>query len=257
MGARGPKGTEHLYRRGRIWWCWFYEKGGELQRRSCATTDKAAARVRLAEYEREALDPAARKPQSLNDALHALLDERRATTTAQNVSFLESKAAALVAVLGHDLPITSIEDAKAGRGYIEARRRLSLRGKRVSDRCIKRELEVLVMALRYAKGAGRWSGDLDAIIPDDFHPDPTPKGDTITRDQALRIFPRLTPDAAAAVAFSLATGAERAALGNALRSDIPADLTTCDRILVRGTKTAERQLHLPADDNYIAPSLEA
>jgi integrase len=245
MGKRGPQNTEHLYRRGRIWWCWYYDADGIQQRRSTGCSDKTAARLRLAEWERAAVDPAAREAQTLNDALQTLLDDRRANTGSRNVDFLETKVRPLVTVFGSEMAITGIRDATTARRYIDDRRKMRLRGRKVSDRTIMRELQVLVMALRHAKGRGRWSGDLEAIIPDDFDPTPTPKGDTITRQQALRLFPRLSSDAAAAAAFALATGAEMAALNNALKSDIPQNLSTCDRILIRGTKTEARHAFVP------------
>jgi integrase len=114
-----------------------------------------------------------------------------------------------------------------------------------NDRTIKRELGVLRTALALAKSRGVWSGDLDMILPEGFTPAPTPKQDTITRAQALRLFPHLSPDTAAATAFSLATGAELSGLQNALRIDIPDDLQSCNNVLVRGTKNAHRHDTVP------------
>jgi len=56
----------------------------------------------------------------------------------------------------------------------------------VSDRTIKRELGVLRMGLAMAKSRGLWTGDLDALVPEDFTPLPTPKGDTISRASRRR-----------------------------------------------------------------------
>jgi integrase len=175
----------------------------------------------------------------LNDCLQTLVDERRKATGSENVRFIEAKVKPLVTVLGSDLPISSIRDTSTGRSYIERRRAMTIR-KVVCDRTIQRELEVLLMALGHAKGSGKWSGDLDNIIPPDFKPAPPTKGDSITRSEAVRIFKWLTPDASAAVAFSLATGAEMSALHNALRQDIPGDISTCRRIFIRGTKNPRR-----------------
>jgi hypothetical protein len=74
MGERGPNpNTEHLYRRGRVWWCWFYEHDGALVRRSTGSTDKKAARARLAEWEQAAANPDAHQDQTLNDCLQTLM----------------------------------------------------------------------------------------------------------------------------------------------------------------------------------------
>ena len=247
MGARGPNpNTEHLYKRGRIWWCWFYDHGGTLVRRSTGATDKKAARARLAEWERASADPNHSAQQTLNDCLQALLDDRGRATTAQNVSFLTTKAKALVTVLGHDLLIRMFrDDSSISRSYIDARRQMRTPKGVVSDRTIKRELKLLKMALAMAKSRGAWSGDLDLIIPADFKPAEAPRGDSITRDQARRMFGHLSPDTAAAVAFALATGAEMAALRSALREDLPDDVTTCREVRVRGTKNQHRDAAVP------------
>src|SRR5580704_19731397 len=147
MGARGPNpNTEHLYRRGHIWWCWYYDHEGAQIRRSTGTTDKKAARLRLAEWERHAVDPYAQEPQNLNDCLQALVKERRLRTGGENVRFIETKVKPLVTVLGSELPIRAVRDASTGRRYIDGRRAMKIRNKVVCDRTIKRELRVLVAA---------------------------------------------------------------------------------------------------------------
>ncbi|MFI5297295.1 MAG: tyrosine-type recombinase/integrase [Polyangiales bacterium] len=166
-------------------------------------------------------------------------------TTTSNVEFLEDKARPLVTLLGNDLNIAEFREPAIIWRYIDERRQMRTRTGPVSDRTIKRELGVLRMALAMAKSRGSWSGDLDLIVPADFKPTPTPKGDSISRSEALRIFPRLSPDSSAAMAFALASGAEMSALLNALRADIPDDLKSCTAIMVRGTKNAGRTASVP------------
>jgi hypothetical protein len=137
------------------------------------------------------------------------------------------------------------KDSAASWRYIDARQKMLVGGKPTSKRTIKRELEVLRLAISIAKSRGRWSGDLDMILPEEFTAPPSPKGDSISREQALRLFPHMPEDTAAAMAFSLATGAEMSALRHAVRSDIPTDLATCERILVRGTKNDHRTAIVP------------
>ncbi len=246
MGERGPNpNTDRLYKRGRIWWCWYYDADGSRIRRSTATTDKKTARVRLAGWERAAADPSAQEPQTLNDCLQVLLDERRASTTDGNVRYLEGKVTPLVTVLGHELPIGNIRDTTTGRDYIAQRRKVTDGTEPPLDRTIERELEVLVMGLRLAKGHRRWSGDAENIIPPDFKPAGASKGDSLTRREALKVFPKLGRNAAAAMAYALATGAEKAALDNARREDIPQDLDRCEELLVRGTKNDARFERVP------------
>jgi integrase len=245
--ARRKGGTEHLYKRpnSSVWWCWFYDHEGARRRLSTGCTDKTAARAVLAQWERKAADPRSQADQSLNDCLLAYLDEQKASTSEVNVAFLEGKVKALVTVLGHDLMISTIEDSSTSWRYIQARRAMTWQKKPISDRTIKRELKTLRSALAIAKSQGHWFGDLDWIIPYGFRPEEAPEGDSIRRDEALRLFPHLAPDTAAATAFSLATGAEMAGLRNALRTDIPDDLSTCRLVLVRGTKNKHRFSEVP------------
>lgn len=245
MAKRGAAGTEHLYKRGRVYWCWFYDQDGKLRRESTGATDKTAARARLSAWERAAADPDSREAQTLNDCLQALLDDRRTSTRAVNIGFLTSKVKALVTVLGHDRLISSFKSSAVSWSYVDLRRKMRGRGKAVSDRTIKRELSVLRSALALAKSRGRWSGDLGLIIPPEFKPPPAPKGDALTRDQASRILRHLSPDSAAAAAFCLATGAELSGLRNALRSDLDADFATCRTVTVRGTKNEHRFADVP------------
>jgi len=173
------------------------------------------------------------------------MDEQRARTGSENVAFLNCKVKALVTVLGHDLAISRFRDSTLSWRYIHERRVMKAGKRNVSDRCIRRELGVLRMALAIAKSQGLWAGDLDIIVPPNFCPPPAPKGDRIGRPEARRLFPLLGPDAAAALAFILATGAEMSAVGNALKADIPEDLVTCSSVLVRGTKNANRWAPVP------------
>jgi len=244
MGERGPN-TEHLYQRGRIWWCWYYDRDKQQVRCSTGTTDRKAARAKLAEWERIAADPNAQHSQTLNDCLHALLSSMPKETRERTLCFLQAKVKPLVAVLGHERPIATLADPAVGWTYIHARRRMATPRFNVCDRTIRRELRILKRALTMAKSKGRWSGDPQLLIPHDFKPAPTPKGDTISRQDALRAFPLLSPDSAAAAAFALATGAETSALHNALRADLPDDLKTCSEILLRGTKKQHRHAKVP------------
>ncbi len=238
MGA--STSTEHLYKRGRIWWCWYYDRTGTLVRASTGTTDKKAARDRLAEFERVALDPASENSPSLNDTLQALLLDRTDRTSAENVSFLTDKVRPLVTILGHDLSIAAITDSTLSWRYIDARRAM-----KVNDRTTMRELKILRRALAAQKARGKWAGDLDVIVPPDFDPAPADRGDVITRADAPGVFARLSPDSSAAMAFALATGAEMAVLRRVLRTDVPRDLATCTRLHLRGTKNEHRDAAIP------------
>ncbi len=244
MGEHGAKAAGHLYKRDRIWWCWYYDHTGAIFRRSTGATDKKAAGARLAEWEQAAANPAAQEQLSLNDCLLALSDAREKTRP-ENQAFLTGKMQPLVTILGHELPIASIRDSTVAWRYIDARRRVREGKRPVHDRTIRRELAVLRSALAHAKSRGRWMGDPDIVVPPEFTVPPAPKGDKISRGEAERLFPHLAPDEAAAVAISLATGAELSALKRALKTDIPMDLEASSEILVRGTKNLRRHAPVP------------
>ena len=246
MGERGPS-TEHLYRRDRVWWCWYYGHDGTRVRRSTGCTDKRAARIKLADWEQVAADPDADQGQTLNDCLHALLAERRDRTTKENIRFLSGKLTPIVTLLGHGLPIATIRNSSFAWRYIDERRRVfaGTRKRAAGDRTIRRELIVLRRALALAKSRGRWSGDPNVVVPPDFTVLPAPKGDILSRADAPRILARLSPVLAAATAFVLATGAEMSALRRALKADLPEDIEVCTKVLVRGTKNARRHAFVP------------
>jgi len=242
MGERGPaRSTDHLTKRGRIWYCEYYDLEGNRHRKTTGCTDRKAAEQRLAAWEREAVTPADRQALTLNDCLHQLLEDKGDTTTEENCRFLQTKSSALLSVFDRDLLISCFErDSSRVREYVKARRSMrSSRGK-VKDATIRRELGVLRQALEVAKSRGQWSGDLDLIVPPDFVKPASPAGDKLTRIQAQRLFAHLTPDVAAAVAFILATGAEMSAVRRALRDDLSGDLSQRTQVAVRGTKNRAR-----------------
>jgi hypothetical protein len=101
------------------------------------------------------------------------------------------------------------------------------------------------VALKLARERGLWRGDVEAVIPATFDPEYVPKKQSPTREEVLTLLPHLSPDAAAAVCFVLATSAESAALYAARRSDIPEELDRADlRVRVRGTKNKFRDAHV-------------
>jgi len=240
MATRGPAG-DHLRKRGGIWFATIYVDGMRTER-STGCTDRKAARAVLAIWERAAADPTAAISQTLNDCLQTLLDDRRGRTSAENLSFISDKTRPLVTILGHETSIASFVGAEAriGKRYVTERRAMG-----TGDRTIARELKILRRALKGAKASGVWSGDPEQIIPPDFEPSPAPMGDAISRKDALRIFPRMTPDSAAAMAFALATASEMSALRRVLRADLAGDLSRLDRIRIRGTKNEHRNADVP------------
>jgi hypothetical protein len=98
-----------LYKRGRVWWGWFYE-GGERVSRSTGCHDKKAAESVVRRWERDAADPhhAATRQANLRQALGLLLKDREEQAHAgrkshDTVQFYRAKAGHLVRVFETDL----------------------------------------------------------------------------------------------------------------------------------------------------------
>jgi hypothetical protein len=69
------------YKRGRIWWGWYYESSGQQKCRSTGCTDAKAADAVIAQWERAAADPtyAATHEATLKDALDFARVDRKVT----------------------------------------------------------------------------------------------------------------------------------------------------------------------------------
>ena len=99
---------------------------------------------------------------------------------------------------------------------------------------IKKELGSLRLALKLAKRAGLWSGDLDAVMPDDFSPQYKPRTRALEPTELAKLLGELRPDQAARVAFIVATSARLGETERARWEDIREDRTF---VRLRGTKT--------------------
>jgi integrase len=236
-----------LRQRGAIWYATVYGEHGERIERSTGLTDETAAGAVLTTWEREAVDPdRATAATTLNDALTLLLEDRQARVTngdgsKHTVRFYSCKSGHLVRFFGHDLAIARIKDSAPAWTYIDARRREG-----VLDTTIEKEITTLRGALRLAKERGLWKGDIDSVIPATFDPVYRPRGRSPSRQEALRLFPHLLPDAAAAVAFILATSAEDSALARARREDLLKALDErAPRVHIRGSKNKRRDRWVP------------
>jgi hypothetical protein len=99
---------QRLFRRGRVWYAWFYENGRRITR-STKCCDRAAADRVARQWERDAADPdhAAARTATLTDALQLLLklDEEEVKAgrrSADTVEFHRTKAGHLVRLFETD-----------------------------------------------------------------------------------------------------------------------------------------------------------
>jgi integrase len=107
---------------------------------------------------------------------------------------------------------------------------------------IAKELVTLRAALKLAKRAGVWRGELEAIFPPDFSPKYKPKKRALSREELYRLLGELTPDRAARVAFIVATSASWGETKRARREHVSEDRRT---VFVDGTKRALRRRTVP------------
>ncbi len=245
--------AQHLRQRNGIWYGTLYIDGRRVERSTGCTT-KPAARAFLADWEHRSADPnRAAEDHTLEAALNLVLEDRASRVRNEDgsemtVKFYTGVAGHVVRVLGYDLPLARIRDASTIWPYIDRRR-----AEGAADTSIDKEVVLIRAALKLAMQRGWWRGDLDAVIPADFDPQYTAKERNFKRFEFELMVPWLNEDAAAAAAFALATGAEDAALGRALRGDLDGLDAPSARVHVRGSKTPKRNRWVPivTDEQFV------
>ncbi len=254
---------QRLFRRGRVWYGWFYENGRRVTR-TTRCRDRAAAERVARQWERDAADPdhAAARTATLTDALQLLLrlDEEEVTAgrrSPDTVEFHRSKAGHLVRVFETDehkqhvpFPLTQLRAFDVD-GFISRRR-----AEGAADTTISKELVVLRKSLRLAIRAGLWRGRVDEVIPVAFSPGYEPRKRALTADELKKLLAELLPDRAARVAFIVASSACWRETELARRADVGEGLT----VLLRGTKRKTRfrtvPIVSPAQQSLLAYALE-
>ena len=255
---------QRLFRRGRVWYGWFYENGQRVTKTTHYRDRSAAERV-ARQWERDAADPdhAAARTATLTDALQLLLrlDEEEVKAgrrSADTVGFHRTKAGHLVRVFETDeheqhvpFPLTRLRAFDVD-GYISRRR-----AEGAADTTVSKELVVLRKSLRLAIRAGLWRGRVEEVILVAFSPGYEPRKRALTADELKKLLAELLPDRAARVAFIVATSACWRETELALRGDVGEGLAT---VLLRGTKRKTRfrtvPIVSPAQQSLLAYALE-
>ena len=240
---------QRLFKRGRLWYGWFYEQGRRVVR-TTKCRDRSAAELVARQWERDAANPdhAAARTATLTGALQLLLarDEeevRAGRRSPDTTSFHRSKAGHLVRVfeVGKDgaqvpFPLASLRANDVDR-YISVRR-----GEGVADTTVAKELVVLRKSLRLAIRAGAWRGRVEEVIPVAFSPGYEPRKRALPAGELAKLLAELLPDRAARVAFIVATSACWRETELARREDVGEGLAT---VLLRGTKRKTRFRTVP------------
>jgi len=233
--------SDHLFKRGSIWYCWAPDAHGHLVKRSTRCTDRRAAAAFLARFERRLADPVAAAAESatLVDALVALIRDRQARATngsrsQETVEFYRRKTGQLRAHFGDDFRLAEL-DATAVDDFITARRESG-----IGENTIAKELGTLRAALRLARRAKLWAGHHADVLPLDFATGYRARDRWLTDSEVRLVLGTLTPDRAARVAFFVATSARDGEAARAERSDVDENL-----VALRGTKTARAKRQVP------------
>ncbi len=236
-----------IFKRGKVYYCHVYE--GSVRRQvSTRCHDKKAAEAVARQLERDAADPdhAAARTATLTEALNLLFRQRTELAKAgrrskATVAFYKAKAGHWSRLLEHNVsgqyvafPLRTLR-ARHIDAYISQRR-----AEGVSESTIHKELVTMRAALKLAKRAGLWRGDIAEILPVAFAPEYTPRTRALTRPELQRLLAQLVPDRAARVAFIVATSANWGESDRAQRVDADGI-----RVYIRGTKRVQRKRVVP------------
>ncbi len=232
----------HLYKRGRTWWCTYYDHTGRRHLASTRCTDRQAAELTAARLERVAADPAhhAKTTATLTTALQAFLqqcDDRVAagTMSAATRDFYATKAGHLVRVFGAHAGLAGI-DSTAVRAFLRKRREEG-----ASEHTLSKEITTLRQALRLAGLDGVWDGHVGHVVPP-VRAQYQPRLRVLTRCEVRDVLLALPSHRAAVVAFCVGTGAELGAAVRARRADVDPIAGT---VRLRGAKRPTRARTVP------------
>jgi integrase len=243
------KRDTRLYRRGSKWWCRVDPISGSRVSTGC--TDVEAAELWIAKRERVAANPEHQAAQSatLEEWLRRFLASKLRLSKATQ-SYWEVKVAQVNRVLAC-VKLSDVTPA-AIDAYV-AHRRTEF----VADITISKEISAVVAAMRLAKRAGCYPGDLQALAPEAGSLDTSyrPRQRALTADEVVRLMQQLTPRWAAFVAVCVALGDRRSEAWSLRREDIDWDRNV---IHIRGTKTngADRVLPILSPFRELLRSVE-
>lgn len=220
-----------LFKRGRIWHGWVRHEDGSLKRHSTKCTDRRAAELVISQLEREHADPATQATRKTTTA--KLLDDYvrsriRMKRRPDSIEFVRKKSGVLLSLL--PVLVWQISHSRLLE-YVDTRQKEG-----VMNTTILKELRVLGAAWKLGLRNGTVRVPWETVCPelDDDHED---RDRYVLPWEMVGLATVLPEHRAAWVAFSVATGAEYAAMRRAREGDASKDFVT---VHVRGTKRRTR-----------------
>ncbi len=230
--------TSHLFKRGEIYFCWYYDAAGKRIRRSTRCRDHRAAEAALKRFERTAQGaPGAAEdtpPYALEDCLEDFVRDGLHDVSRETARFYEEKCGHLRRLLGsvnvHVLGTATVKE------YI---------GTRIAEGAargtVAHEMTALRRALGHAKEAGRYFADPKAAIPK-FRAPYVPRTRWLTREEFKLLLRELDPHRQLWVVIAVFTGGR----------DSEVDTLTWDNVdwhggavTLLGTKTKRARRRVP------------
>ena len=167
-GMARSKRMQGFIKRGDTWHIRTDPVTGKQMSTGCK--DAEAAIMWRAERERLAANPAyaAAQKETLSTWVSKFLDSKKGGKPAEGtIQFWESKLGHLGRILGDDRRLSTI-DPNLIDAYVKQRKSEPGHYGNVSDYTIARELRGLIGVLKFAKRRGCYSGDLQAMMPEDL-----------------------------------------------------------------------------------------
>ncbi len=230
--------SDHLFKRGDIYFCWFYDVGGKLLKRSTHCRDRRAALARLKQYERTAAGaPGATQDAPaypVSDLLEDLIRDGLLDVAPQTVRMYVEKSGHLLRLLGdfnaHDLGTAHVKKYICDRLEEGAARST-----------VSKELVTLRRALAHAHDAGRYFGDPKAPLPR-FRAPYVPRRRWLTQDEFPALLRTLQPHRQLWVMVAVYTGGRDSEVDGLLWENIDWRRRT---VVLFGTKTEESFRSVP------------
>ena len=187
----------HLYKRGRVWWCWFTDRFGNRQRESTGCTDRRAAEGHLKSRERAARgtpDAAPTPPgHSLTVAISYFLDGGMTDLAEATKKMYRQKAGHLVRLLGPtQINLLHRDDTAA---FIKTRIKelVSTGSAEQSARStVNKELITFRRVLKHAEARDEFAGNIAKVIPP-FKFVYVPRTSRLSDEQFTRLIRELAP----------------------------------------------------------------